>query len=79
MTGPNVIPHCPHVADAGSGVLFDAASADSLAAALDRLGKLRPDEARIHDHAGQFSAARFAARFSEIVQDTLARPAGTRW
>jgi len=67
------------VIDGETGALFDTASAESLAAALDRAGGLRLDPARIRDHAAAFSRSHFAARFSEIVQDTLASPAGTRW
>ena len=67
------------VIDGETGVLFADTTPESLTAALECLGALRPDPARIRDHAAQFSRSRFAARFSEIVQETLAEPAGTRW
>jgi glycosyltransferase involved in cell wall biosynthesis len=67
------------VVDGDTGVFFGAPTADAIADGLERMAALRFDPSRIRAHAEAFSRSRFAARFSEIVEDTRAKPAGTRW
>ena len=67
------------VIDGDTGVLFDAPSADSLAAALDRAARTTFDPARLRTHAERFSRERHAARMREVIGETVAAPIETRW
>ena len=62
-----------------TGVLFDEPTPASLAAALDRVAALRVDAARLRAHAEQFSRERHAQHMRDVIADTVAAPAGTRW
>jgi glycosyltransferase involved in cell wall biosynthesis len=62
-----------------TGVLFDTASAASLAEALARVSGLAFDPARLQEHAQQFSRERHVAALGAVIDETLAAPAGTQW
>ena len=67
------------VIDGDTGVLFDDASVESLAAALTRAASIPWDAAKIRQHAERFSRGRFVSEIQHIVDDTLSAPAGQRW
>ena len=67
------------VEDGRTGVLFDAASTESLVGALERLASMPVDPAAIRRHAERFSRERFEADMTAVIDDTLAAPAGARW
>ena len=67
------------VADSDTGVLFAEPDMASLAAALDRVARLRFDSTRISQHAQRFSHDRHVRRMREVIDDTIAAPAGARW
>jgi glycosyltransferase involved in cell wall biosynthesis len=62
-----------------TGVLFEEATAASLAAALDAVTRLPRDPQRLHAHATQFSTARHRAALTAVLDETLAAPRGTTW
>lgn len=62
-----------------TGVLFGEPTVDRLVDALDRVAAMRSDPVRIREHAMQFSQGRFSRQITDLVNDTLAHPAGTRW
>ena len=67
------------VIDGENGVLFAAPDVDALAAALDRVARVRFDGAVIARSAERFSRERHVQRMREVIDDTIAAPAGTRW
>jgi len=67
------------VIDGENGVLFAEPDVDSLAAALDRVARRQFDSARISQQAQRFSRDRHVQQMQEVIGDTLAAPAGTRW
>jgi glycosyltransferase involved in cell wall biosynthesis len=67
------------VIDGETGVLFDAQTSDALGRALDRVAGLRFDAARIRRHAEGFSRERHVERLRDVIAETAAAPAGTRW
>jgi glycosyltransferase involved in cell wall biosynthesis len=67
------------VVDGENGVLFDTAAAGALAAALERAARERFDQARIRAGAQRFARARHLQRMREVIEETIAAPAGTRW
>ena len=67
------------VEDGRTGVLFDAATTESLVGALERLAAMPVDPAAIRRHAERFSRERFEAEMTAVIDDTRAAPAGTRW
>jgi glycosyltransferase involved in cell wall biosynthesis len=67
------------VVDGETGVLFPEPSAASLAAALERVQRLRLDPARVRAHAERFSRDRYLEDMRAIVDETVGAPAGTRW
>ncbi|MFM8535057.1 MAG: glycosyltransferase [Acidimicrobiia bacterium] len=67
------------VIDGETGVLFDAPTVDSLAAALTRTASIAWDAARIRRHAETFSRSRFVDEIQQVVDDTLRAPVGERW
>lgn len=67
------------VIDGQTGVLFDQPTVESLADGLRRAAAMTWDPARIRRHAETFSRARFVREVQQIVDDTLAAPAGARW
>jgi glycosyltransferase involved in cell wall biosynthesis len=62
-----------------TGVLFDEATAESLAGALEEVTRLRRDPQRLHRHASQFSRARHTTALRSLLDDTLNAPRGTIW
>jgi glycosyltransferase involved in cell wall biosynthesis len=67
------------VIDGDTGVLFGEPTAASLAVALERVATLRVDSERVRQHAERFSRDRHAQRMRELIAETAAAPAGTRW
>jgi glycosyltransferase involved in cell wall biosynthesis len=67
------------VIDGETGVLAPEADVASFSAALDRVSRLRFDSARISASAQRFSRAHHDQRMQEVIDETLAAPAGTRW
>ncbi len=67
------------IIDGETGVFFHELTVNSLVEALDRVAAMREVPARIRDHATQFSRARYVQQMEDLVNDTLAHPAGTRW
>ncbi|HEY6361995.1 MAG TPA: glycosyltransferase, partial [Vicinamibacterales bacterium] len=62
-----------------TGVLFDEATAGSLAAALERVTRMTFDSAAIRRHAEQFSRDRHLQQMRALIDDTMSAPAGSRW
>jgi glycosyltransferase involved in cell wall biosynthesis len=62
-----------------TGVFFDRAQPAALVAALERVSTLPFDSAAIRAHAERFSRDRYVARMQDVIAETLAAPAGTRW
>jgi glycosyltransferase involved in cell wall biosynthesis len=67
------------VIDGETGVLFESATAEGLAGALDRVSRLHVDRERLRCHAQRFSRDRHVAAMRAVIDETLAAPAGTRW
>ncbi len=67
------------VTDGDTGVLFPEATAASLGDALRRIGTMSFDSSRIRASAERFSTDRHARAMQDVIDDTLATPAGTRW
>ena len=67
------------VTDGETGILFPDATPSSLAAALDRVAAMRVDEARLRENAERFSRERHMQQMRELIAETIAAPAGTRW
>ena len=67
------------VTDGDTGVLFPEATAESLGDALRRIGTMSFDSSRIRASAERFSKDRHARAMQDVIDDTLATPAGTRW
>jgi len=67
------------VIDGETGVLFEAPTVDSLAAALTRTAGIAWDASRIRRHAETFSRSRFVHEIQQVVDDTLRAPVGERW
>jgi glycosyltransferase involved in cell wall biosynthesis len=67
------------VVDGETGVLFEAPDVNALAAALDRAARTRFDSPRIAEGAQRFSHDRHIDSLRQVIGDTLAAPAGTRW
>ncbi|MBF8300628.1 MAG: hypothetical protein HW394_998, partial [Acidobacteria bacterium] len=67
------------VIDGENGVLFAESDAGSLAEALDRVARQPFDSARISQHTQRFSRDRHVQRMREVIDETIAAPAGTRW
>jgi glycosyltransferase involved in cell wall biosynthesis len=66
------------VVDGDTGVLFDTPDVDTLAAAIDRVARLRFDGATLRASAERFSRARHLQAMKNVIDETLAMPAGTR-
>jgi glycosyltransferase involved in cell wall biosynthesis len=67
------------VIDGENGVLFAAPEVDALVAALDRVARTQFDQTLIVRSAERFSRERHLQRMREVIDDTIAAPAGTRW
>jgi glycosyltransferase involved in cell wall biosynthesis len=67
------------VVDGETGVFFQEPTAASLAAALERVAAMRVDEPRLRQHAERFSRERYAQEMREMIEETAAAPAGSRW
>jgi glycosyltransferase involved in cell wall biosynthesis len=62
-----------------TGVLFEDATVDSLAGALQRAAAARFDPAVIRRHAEQFSRERHLQQMRALIEETISAPAGSRW
>jgi len=62
-----------------TGILFDELTSPSLAAALEQAAATPFDAARVRAQAERFSRARHVERMRAVIEDTMDRPAGTRW
>jgi len=67
------------VTDGENGVLFDEPEIGALAAALDRAARQRFDPVAIRAHAQRFAREHHTQRMREVIDETIAAPAGTRW
>ena len=67
------------VIDGENGVLFAEPEVAALAAALDRVARMRFDAAAIARSAARFSRERHLERMRAVIDETIAAPAGTRW
>jgi glycosyltransferase involved in cell wall biosynthesis len=67
------------VVDGENGVLFAEPDVDAIAAALDRVARARFDSTAIARSAQRFSRDRHVQRMREVIDETIAAPAGTRW
>jgi glycosyltransferase involved in cell wall biosynthesis len=67
------------VVDGDTGVFFDDPTPASLAAALGRVAVLSFDAERLRRHAEGFSRERHVERMRDVIEETIAAPAGTRW
>jgi glycosyltransferase involved in cell wall biosynthesis len=59
------------VVDAGTGVLFDAQDAASLAGAIERFEMLRLDESQIRENAVRFGRERFRTQMTGVIDEAL--------
>ena len=62
-----------------TGVLVAEPTAEAFAAALERLGRMRLDPARLRANAERFSRDRHLAQMRAVIDETLAEPQGRRW
>jgi glycosyltransferase involved in cell wall biosynthesis len=62
-----------------TGVFFDELSVDSLTSALTRATAMRFDPDRLRANALRFSREHHEHAMSAVIDETLQRPAGTRW
>ena len=67
------------VRDGETGVLFADATADAMAAALDRATRTSFDRSRIRAHAEHFSRERHIDAMRRVIDETRTAPAGARW
>ena len=67
------------VIDGETGVLFAEPTAGSLSEALDRVARLHVDGKVLRAHAEQFSRESHTRQMRDLIDDTIAAPAGTRW
>jgi len=67
------------VIDGETGVLFNELTAESIHGALERVARMRVDAARLQAHARRFSRDQHLQQMRDLIADTLAAPAGTRW
>ena len=67
------------VIDGETGVLFGDLTAASVHGALERVARMRFDAARLRAHAQRFSREQHMQQMRDVIADTLAAPAGTRW
>jgi glycosyltransferase involved in cell wall biosynthesis len=67
------------VIDGENGLLYPDTDVRSLADALERVASIRFDSDRISRSAQRFSRDRHVQRMREVIDDTIAAPAGARW
>jgi glycosyltransferase involved in cell wall biosynthesis len=66
------------VVDGETGVLFDEPDVETLAAALDRVARLRFDTVGLRASAERFSRARHLRAMKDLIDETMSMPPGTR-
>ena len=67
------------VRDGETGVFFDDPTPESLASAIARLNSVSLDPQHARANAERFSAERHIEGLRAVIDETLARPVGTRW
>jgi glycosyltransferase involved in cell wall biosynthesis len=67
------------VVEGETGVLFAESDAAQLSAALERVATIRFDPARIREAAERFSRERHVQQMRDVIDETVAAPAGARW
>ncbi len=67
------------VKDGETGVFFGEPTEASLAAALGRAAEMTFDPIRIRENAERFSREHHVRHMRDVIDETLARPVGTRW
>jgi len=67
------------VLDGDTGVLFSELTAESIAAALERVTTLQVNPAAIRAHAEQFSRDRHLQHMRDVLAETTAARPGARW
>jgi glycosyltransferase involved in cell wall biosynthesis len=67
------------VKDGETGVLFAEPSVPALTAALERARTITFPRSALRLHAERFARERYTQQMHEVIEDTLAAPAGTRW
>jgi len=67
------------VIDGENGVLYPDPGVVSLSAALERTASIRFDPVKISRSAQRFSHDRHMQQMRDVIDDTVARPVGTRW
>jgi glycosyltransferase involved in cell wall biosynthesis len=67
------------VIDGENGVFFAEPDVEHLSAALERVAATRFDSRRIVDSAWRFSRDRHVQQMRDVIDETIAAPAGARW
>ena len=67
------------VIDGENGLLYPDTDVASLSAALERVASTRFDSDEISRSAQRFSRERHVQRMREVIDETIAAPAGARW
>jgi glycosyltransferase involved in cell wall biosynthesis len=67
------------VIDGDTGVLYAEPDAGALAAALDRAARTGFSQPRLRAHAERFARDRHVHGMQDVIAETMAAPAGTRW
>ena len=67
------------VIDGENGVFFAEPDVEHLSAALERVAAMRFDTGRIVDSAWRFSRDRHVQKMRDVIDETIAAPAGARW
>jgi glycosyltransferase involved in cell wall biosynthesis len=67
------------VVDGENGVLFEEPGVAALASALERVAARRFDPAAVRASALRFARERHVQRMREVIEETIAAPADTRW
>jgi glycosyltransferase involved in cell wall biosynthesis len=62
-----------------TGILFEAMTPAAMAEALEQVASLPVDGDRLRANALRFSRERHDERMREVIEETLAAPAGTTW
>jgi glycosyltransferase involved in cell wall biosynthesis len=67
------------IVDGETGILFPESTPASLASALDRAAAMRVDEGRLRENAERFARERHMQQMQDLIAETSAAAAGTRW